>query len=184
MSAVLGFAGSEFRIAVRNRWVAIIIATMALFALVLSAAGSAPTGQLRADSLSVTVASLTSLAVYLVPLVALLMAFDAVAGEDEEVAHVAAAWCASRASDTASNDGDPLRWIGRDPDPVRLALVASENDENDGGSEAYHAVQASVRVGLDSGYAAALEAEREHLVRLRGTDVARASIEAFFGSTI
>ena len=83
MSGVLGFAGSEFRIAVRNRWVAIIIATMALFALVLSAAGSAPTGQLRADSLSVTVASLTSLAVYLVPLVALLMAFDAVAGEIE-----------------------------------------------------------------------------------------------------
>ena len=49
----------------------------------LSAAGSAPTGQLGADKLSVTVASLTSLAVYLVPLVALLMAFDAVAGEVE-----------------------------------------------------------------------------------------------------
>jgi Cu-processing system permease protein len=56
---------------------------MALFALVLSAAGSAPTGELGADSLSVTVASLTSLAVYLVPLVALLMSFDAIAGEVE-----------------------------------------------------------------------------------------------------
>lgn len=83
MSAILGFAGCEFRIAVRNRWVAIVIVMMALFALVLSAAGSAPTGQLGADSLSVTVASLTSLAVYLVPLVALLMAFDAIAGEVE-----------------------------------------------------------------------------------------------------
>lgn len=83
MSAVLGLAGCEFRIALRNRWVAIAVAMMAIFALVLSAAGSAPTGDLGIDSLSVTVASLTSLAVYLVPLVALLMSFDAVAGEVE-----------------------------------------------------------------------------------------------------
>jgi Cu-processing system permease protein len=81
MTAALGLAGCEFRIALRNRWVAIVIAMMALFALVLAAAGSAPTGALGADSLSVTVASLTSLAVYLVPLVALLMSFDAIAGE-------------------------------------------------------------------------------------------------------
>ena len=46
---------------------------MALFSLVLSAAGSAPTGVLGVDRLSVTVACLTSLAVYLVPLLALLM---------------------------------------------------------------------------------------------------------------
>src|SRR5690606_20266618 len=83
MSRALGTAAAEFRIARRNRWVAIAVAMMALFAMVLSAAGSAPTGQLGADKLSVTVASLTSLAVYLVPLLALLMAFDAVAGEIE-----------------------------------------------------------------------------------------------------
>jgi Cu-processing system permease protein len=63
--------------------VTIAVVMMALFALVLSAAGSAPTGDIGADKLSVTVASLTSLAVYLVPLLALLMAFDAVAGEVE-----------------------------------------------------------------------------------------------------
>jgi hypothetical protein len=50
---------------------------------VLVGAGSAPTGTLGADRLSVTVASLTSLAVYLVPLIALLMSFDAIAGEVE-----------------------------------------------------------------------------------------------------
>jgi Cu-processing system permease protein len=80
---ILATAGSEFRIARRNRWVAIAVALMALFALVLSAAGSAPTGGLGVDRLSVSVASLTSLAVYLVPLLALLMSFDAVAGEAE-----------------------------------------------------------------------------------------------------
>lgn len=80
---ILSTAGIEIRIAIRNRWVAIAIALMVVFALVLSAAGSAPTGQLGVDRLSVTVASLTSLSVYLVPLVALLMSFDAVAGEVE-----------------------------------------------------------------------------------------------------
>ena len=83
MTRILAAALAEFRIAFRNRWVAIAVAMMALFAIVLSAAGSAPAGELGADRLSVTVASLTSLAVYLVPLVALLMSFDAIAGEIE-----------------------------------------------------------------------------------------------------
>lgn len=83
MRRILATAALEFRIALRNRWVAIATAMMVLFALVLSAAGSAPTGGLGVDRLSVTVASLTSLAVYLVPLIALLMSFDAIAGEVE-----------------------------------------------------------------------------------------------------
>ncbi|MCB1527152.1 MAG: ABC transporter permease [Hyphomicrobiaceae bacterium] len=83
MSGTLAVTSTEFQIAARNRWVTISVVMMALFALVLSAAGSAPTGHLGADKLSITVASLTSLAVYLVPLVALLMSFDAIAGEIE-----------------------------------------------------------------------------------------------------
>lgn len=83
MTRILATATAEFRIALRNRWVAIAVLSMALFSLVLAAAGSAPTGDVGADRLSVTVASLTSLAVYLVPLVALLMSFDAIAGEIE-----------------------------------------------------------------------------------------------------
>jgi Cu-processing system permease protein len=83
MNRILATAASEFRIALRNRWVTIAVVMMALFSMVLSAAGSSPTGGLGVDRLSVTVASLTSLAVYLVPLVALLMSFDAVAGEVE-----------------------------------------------------------------------------------------------------
>ena len=83
MKRVLATALCEFRIAFRNRWVAIATAMMALFALVLAAAGAAPTGDVGVDRLSVIVASLTSLSVYLVPLLALLMSFDAVAGEVE-----------------------------------------------------------------------------------------------------
>lgn len=83
MTRLFGLALTEVRIAVRNRWIAIAVIVMVLFSAVLSAAGSAPTGTLGADRLSVIVASLTSLTVYLVPLVALLMSFDAVAGEIE-----------------------------------------------------------------------------------------------------
>lgn len=83
MSRILATALCEFRIALRNRWVSIATGMMMLFALVLAAAGAAPTGDIGVDRLSVTVASLTSLAVYLVPLLALLMSFDAVAGEVE-----------------------------------------------------------------------------------------------------
>ena len=83
IARILATALTEARIARRNRWIAIAIALMVVFSLVLSAAGSAPTGALGADRLSVIVASLTSLSVYLVPLLALLMSFDAVAGEIE-----------------------------------------------------------------------------------------------------
>lgn len=80
---ILSVAGGEFRIAMRNRWVAIAAALMVLFSLVLAAVGAAPTGDIGVDRLSVTVASLTSLAVYLIPLLALLISFDTIAGEVE-----------------------------------------------------------------------------------------------------
>lgn len=83
MSRILSIAAIEFRIAFRNRWVAIAMVMMVVFALVLAAAGAAPTGDIGADRLSITVASLTSLSVYLIPLLALLMSFDAIAGEVE-----------------------------------------------------------------------------------------------------
>ncbi len=83
ITRILATASTEVRIARRNLWVLIAVLLMVVFSLVLSAAGSAPSGDLGADRLSVVVTSLTSLSVYLVPLVALLMSFDAVAGEVE-----------------------------------------------------------------------------------------------------
>lgn len=83
IGAIFSTARIEFHIALRNRWVFIASVLMVVFALVLAAAGAAPTGDIGADRLSVIVVSLTSLAVYLVPLLALLMSFDAVAGEVE-----------------------------------------------------------------------------------------------------
>ncbi|MDW3225782.1 MAG: ABC transporter permease subunit [Paracoccaceae bacterium] len=83
IARILATAICEAHIARRNLWIVIAVALMVMFSLVLSAVGSVPSGELGADRLSITVASLTSLAVYLVPLVALLMSFDAIAGEVE-----------------------------------------------------------------------------------------------------
>ena len=73
----------ELLIATRNLWVAISVSLMVLFALVLTFAGSAPTGTLGVDPIIIAVTSITTLSVYFVPLVALLLSFDAIAGESE-----------------------------------------------------------------------------------------------------
>ncbi len=78
---ILAVAGLELRLGFRNRWVILSVAILTLFAGILALVGSAPTGTLGVDRLSVTAASLATLSVYLVPLIALLLAFDTVAGE-------------------------------------------------------------------------------------------------------
>ena len=51
MRRILSTALAELRISVRNRWVAIALLLMAVFSLVLTLAGSAPTGGIGADAL-------------------------------------------------------------------------------------------------------------------------------------
>ncbi|MCR9088908.1 MAG: ABC transporter permease [Rhodobacteraceae bacterium] len=80
---ILAVARAEAILVRRNRWLVMATLIMVLFALALSLAGSAPTGELGADMLTVSVASMTTLSVYLVPLLALLIGFDAIAGERE-----------------------------------------------------------------------------------------------------
>ena len=83
MRRALAIARAEFLIVRRNRWVFMATLIMVLFALALTFAGSAPTGSLGVDMLTVSVASMTTLSVYLAPLLALMMAFDSIAGEAE-----------------------------------------------------------------------------------------------------
>jgi len=83
MTAMLTIAAGEVRSALRNRWV--LSATLVLGALALSLAllGSAPTGTVGVAPLDVIVVSLTSLTIFLVPLIALLLSHDSVVGEGE-----------------------------------------------------------------------------------------------------
>ena len=83
MSALLQIAIKEWRDGLRNRWVAAAILLLAGLALLLALLGATPGGEVKASALAVTLASLASLTVYLLPLLALMLAYDAVVGEAE-----------------------------------------------------------------------------------------------------
>ena len=79
----LTIAAQEIRAGLRNRWVLAITVLLAALALSLALLGSAPVGVVKADPLAVIVVSLASLTIFLVPLIALLLSFDAIVGEHE-----------------------------------------------------------------------------------------------------
>ncbi len=81
MKTILIIAGRELRDGLRNRRVLAATVLMAGLALTLVLLGSAPTGSVGVSALSVTIVSLSSLTIFLVPLIALLIAHDAIAGE-------------------------------------------------------------------------------------------------------
>ena len=83
MTRFLSIAATEMLILRRNRWLLMATIVMVLFALALTFAGSAPTGTLGVDMLTISVTSMTTLSVYLAPLLALMISFDAIAGEAE-----------------------------------------------------------------------------------------------------
>ncbi|VAW24687.1 Nitrous oxide reductase maturation transmembrane protein NosY [hydrothermal vent metagenome] len=80
---ILTVARLELVVSRRNMWVATSVFIMALFSVVLTLAGGATANNLGVDPLSVAMTSITTLSVYLVPLIALLLSFDAIAGELE-----------------------------------------------------------------------------------------------------
>ena len=83
MRAIRLLAINEFVDGLRNRWVAAAILLLGTMALTLLLVGSAPTGTIRAGALAISVVSLASLSVYLLPLIALMLSFDALVGEFE-----------------------------------------------------------------------------------------------------
>ncbi|BAL24716.1 ABC transporter permease [Azoarcus sp. KH32C] len=76
-------AGKEFRDRIRNRWVLAVALVFTVFALVIAYFGGAQQGTVGFRSIEFTIASLVSLVIYLVPLIALVLGFDAVVGERE-----------------------------------------------------------------------------------------------------
>ncbi|MGQ7793764.1 ABC transporter permease subunit [Faunimonas sp. B44] len=83
MMPVATIAGQEIRAGLRNRWVVATTLLLGALALSLVLLGSAPTGTVGADPLSVVVVSLASLTIFLLPLIALLLSFDSIVGEQE-----------------------------------------------------------------------------------------------------
>lgn len=89
MSSYLDFhqvrviAGKEFRDRIRNRWVLAVAVIFALFALAIAYLGSSQQGSVGFKGVDVTIASLVSLVIYLVPLIALILGYDTIVGERE-----------------------------------------------------------------------------------------------------
>ncbi len=83
MNAVAVIAGQEWRTVSRNRWLLGSVLLMLGLAVFLAIVGSAPAGRTGASALEVLVVSLSTLGVYFVPLLGLLMGHDAVIAEAE-----------------------------------------------------------------------------------------------------
>ncbi len=81
MKQVFIIMGKEWRDGMRNRWVLATTALLAALALTLAFLGSAPTGAVKTGALAVTIVSLSSLTIFLIPLIALLLSYDAIVGE-------------------------------------------------------------------------------------------------------
>ncbi|MGL1833092.1 ABC transporter permease [Rhodocyclaceae bacterium SMB388] len=83
IGAVATLAGKEFWDRIRNRWVLAVALVFTIFALVIAYFGSAQQGTIGFRSIEFTIASLVSLVIYLIPLIALVLGFDAIVGERE-----------------------------------------------------------------------------------------------------
>jgi Cu-processing system permease protein len=83
MRTVVIIAAKEIQEGLRNRWVLATTLLLAALALSLTFLGSAPTGNVGAGALDVVVVSLSSLTIFLLPLIALLISHDTVVGEME-----------------------------------------------------------------------------------------------------
>lgn len=110
--------------------------------------------------------------------------FDAVCDEPGDLRRAAASWVAEQASGKKLNrDGAPSRWIGRS-DLAAGVLEALDRVRPDlpktGSAEA---VADCVDEGLARGWPAAIQKERDHLVRLRSTPEGAKAIEDFFAKS-
>lgn len=76
-------AGKEFWDRIRNRWVLAVAVVFTALALVIAYFGAAQQGSVGFRGVEITIASLVSLVIYLVPLIALILGFDAIVGERE-----------------------------------------------------------------------------------------------------
>jgi Cu-processing system permease protein len=80
---IAAVAAKEFSDRLRNRWVLAVALVFTVFSLAITYFGSAAQGQIGPRSIEATIASLVSLVIYLIPLIALLLGFDAIVGERE-----------------------------------------------------------------------------------------------------
>ncbi|NWN91046.1 ABC transporter permease [Marinobacter adhaerens] len=83
MMSIWTIARKELSDSLRNRWLIAIALVFATLALGIAWFGAAASGEVGYASTPATIASLASLGIFLIPLIALLLAYDAIVGEEE-----------------------------------------------------------------------------------------------------
>ena len=83
IAQIATIASKEFWDRIRNRWVLAVALVFTAFALIIAYFGTAQQGAVGFRSIDLTIASLVSLVIYLIPLIALVLGFDAIVGERE-----------------------------------------------------------------------------------------------------
>lgn len=84
MNAALTVAWKEFRDDFRNRWTVALAVLFALLALAIAWFGAAASGRIGFTSFDATLASLTTLGAFVIPLIGLLIAYDTIVGERDD----------------------------------------------------------------------------------------------------
>jgi Cu-processing system permease protein len=84
MHFILTVALKEFHDGLRNRWVIAITLIFILLSIGLAYFGAAASGQVGFTPLSTMIVSLASLAVFIIPIIALMLAYDTLVGEKEQ----------------------------------------------------------------------------------------------------
>lgn len=84
MNAMLTVAWKEFRDDFRNRWTVALTVLFALLALGIAWFGGAAAGRVGFTSFDATLASLTTLGAFVIPLIGLLIAYDTIVGERDD----------------------------------------------------------------------------------------------------
>lgn len=110
--------------------------------------------------------------------------FDDVAERADDLLPAAKRWILRRQREgPIKRDGGPAKWIGRGEHAARVlaGLDAVRADLPE--TPAAKAVAEAVDTGLARGWRAACQTERDHLVRLRHTPLAKQAIESFFAKS-
>ncbi len=106
--------------------------------------------------------------------------FDATCASRDALIETAKSWLSTQSK--PNRTGTPSRCIQTtNTDLIEEALVGASGEIES--SLHADAVLDAIKVGINQGWQAALQSERDHLVRLRNTDPAQEAIEAFFSKT-
>lgn len=104
--------------------------------------------------------------------------FDATVGSPDGLPDAAVAWV--RAQPKPIRDGAPSRHVSRPATAPAVSVAIGMLIDETATSQSAAAVMDAVTKGLEKGWDAACECEREHLIRIRHTPDAKKAIEAFF----